>query len=159
METYFTIGKVIPEAYIGFIVIKIVPRHLNEIKEYQSLDYLAFRKKLLEVFEEPDLATAYLNALASLSKTREETISDYTHRSRLLVLKAHPHLAHAPRERILITSFLFGLSDCQLASSLEIVKIPTAADTERHAAEGEADRRDQRSRRSTSNFLLEGAYG
>ena len=69
METYFTIGKVPPEAYVGFMLMKIVPRHLNEIKQYHSLDYLAFREKLVEVFEEPDLATAYHNALASLSQT------------------------------------------------------------------------------------------
>ncbi len=79
------------------------------------------------------------------------------HRARLLVLKAHPDLAHRPRERILITRFLLGLYDGQLASSLAVVTIQTAADAERLAAEGEAVRRDQRSRRSTSNFLPGGA--
>ena len=79
---------------------QIVLPHLNEIKQYQSLDYLGFREKLVEVFEEPDLATAYLNALASLSETRDESISDYMHRARLFLLKAHPDLAHASRERI-----------------------------------------------------------
>ena len=67
METYFTIGQVPPEAFVSFMLMKIVTRHLNETKLYQSLDYLAFREKLVEVFEEPNLATAYLNALASLS--------------------------------------------------------------------------------------------
>ena len=157
METYFTIGQVPPEAYVRFMQIKIVPRHLNEIKQHQSLDYLSFREKLVEVFDEPDLASAYLNALASLSQTRDESISAYMHRARLLVLKAHPDLAHAPRERILITSFILGLYDRQLASSHAVVKIQTAADAERLAAEGEAVRRDQRSRRSTNNFLPEGA--
>ena len=79
------------------------------------------------------------------------------HCARILVLKAHPDLAHAPREHILITSFLLGLYDCQLASSLGVVKIQTAADAERLAAEDEAVRRDQRSRRSTNNFLPEEA--
>ena len=51
METYFTVGQVPPEAFVGLMLIKIVPKHLNEIKEYQNLDYLAFREKLLEVFE------------------------------------------------------------------------------------------------------------
>ena len=160
METYFKIGQVPPsEAFVGFMLMKIIPRHLNEIKQYQSLNYLAFREKLVEVFEEPDLATTYLNALASLSQTRDESISDYMHRARLLVLKAHPDLAHASRERNLITSFLLGLYDRQLASSLAVFKIQTAADAERLAAEGEAVRRDQRSRRSTSNFLSEGRSG
>ena len=159
METYFTIGQVPPEEFVGFMLMKIVPRDLNEIKQYQSLDYLAFREKLVEVFEEPDLSTAYLNALASLSKTRDESISDYMHRARLLVLKAHPDISHASRERILITSFLLGLYNRQLASSLAVVKIQTAADVERLAAEGKAVISDQRSRRSTSNFLPERRSG
>ena len=50
---------------------------------------------MVEVFEEPDLATVYLNAVASLSQTRDKFISDYMERARLLVLKAHPDLAHA----------------------------------------------------------------
>ena len=157
METYFTIGQVFPEAFVGLMLMKTIPRYLNEIKQYQSLDYLAFREKLVEVFEEPDIAIAYLNALASLSQTRDESISDYMHRARLLVLKAHPDLAYAPRERTLITSFLLGLYNRQLASSLAVVKIQTAADAERLATEGEAVRRDQRSRRSPNNFLPEEA--
>ncbi len=53
---------------------------------------MAFREQLLEVFEEPHMATAYLNALATVTQDREETISEYMHRVRLLVLKAHPNL-------------------------------------------------------------------
>ena len=98
MTTYFTIGQVPPKAFVGFLIMKIVSRHMNEIKEYQSLDNLAFREKLLEVFEEPDFATAYLNALASLSQTRDKTISDYMHRARLLVSRLTPTL-RMPLER------------------------------------------------------------
>ena len=138
METYFTIGQVFFEAFVGFMLMKIVPKHFNKIKQSQSLNYLEFREKLVEVFEEPDMATAYLNALSSLSQTHVETISEYMHRARLLVLKAHPDLHHLPRKRILITSFFLGLYDCQLASTLAVVKIQTAADAERLAAEGES---------------------
>ena len=62
-------------------------------------------------------------------------------RARLLVLKAHPDLDHLPRKRILVTSFLICLYDRQLASSLAIAKIKTAADAERLAIEGESVRR------------------
>ena len=75
------------------------------------------------------------------------------------MLKAHPDLVHASRERILVTSFLLGLYDRQLASFLAVVKIQTAADAERLAAECEAVRRDQRPCRSLNNFLLEEACG
>lgn len=53
---------------------------------------------------------------------------------------------------------ILGLYDRQLASSLAVVKIQTAADAERLAAEDEAVRRDQRSRRSTTNLLTEVAF-
>ena len=154
MKTYFTVGQVPPEAFVGFMIMKIVPKHLNEIKEYQNLDYLAFREKLLEVFEEPDMATAYLNELATVPQDREETISEYMVWVRLLVLKAHPNLEHSARERILITSFMLGLHDKQLAASLAVVNVQTAAEAERLAAEGEAVRRDQKSRKSSGNYIL-----
>ncbi len=142
METYFTVSQVPPEAFVKFMLMKIVPKHLNEIKEYQNLDYLAFREKLLEVFEEPDMATAYLGALAAVAQEREETISEYMHRVRLLVLKAHQTLDHTAREHILITSFMLRLHDKQLAASLAVVKIQTAAEAKRLAAEGEIVHRD-----------------
>ena len=157
METYFTIGQIPPDTFVGFMMTKIVPRHLTEIKRFKDLDYLQFREKLVEVFEEPDLATVYLNALGNVAQERDESISDYMHRVRLLVLKAHPDLDSASRERILVTSFRMGLYDRQLAASLAVVRLTTAAEAERLAAEGDAVRHDQRSRRSGSNFLPEGA--
>ena len=101
----------------------------------------------MEVFEEPDMATAHLTALSILSQTREESISEYMLRARLLILKAHLDLDHLLRERILVTSFLVGLYDRKLASSLAIAKIQTAADAEKLAIEKESVRRDPRSRR------------
>ena len=92
METYFTIKQVSLKAFVGFMLMKILPRHLNEIKQYQLLDYLAFREKQIEVFEKLDLATAYLNAIASLSQTRDKFISDYMHPQGSLYLRLTPIL-------------------------------------------------------------------
>ena len=50
MKTYFTVGQVPPEAFVSFMLMKIVQKHLNEIIKYQNLNDLAFREKLLEVF-------------------------------------------------------------------------------------------------------------
>ena len=100
------------------------------------------------------MATAYLNALATVTQDREQTILEYMQPVRLLVLKAHPNLEHSASERILITSFMLGLHDKQLAASLAVVKVQTAAKAERLAAEGEAVRRDQKSRKSSGNYLL-----
>ena len=95
---------------------------------------MACREKLLEVFEEPDMATAYLNALATVTQDREETISEYMHRDRLLVLNLHPNLEHSASERILITRFMLGLHDKQLETSLAVVKLQKPAEAERMTA-------------------------
>ena len=100
------------------------------------------------------MATAYLNALATVTQYREETISEYMHRVRLLVLKAHPNLEHSAREHIHITSFKLELHDKELAASLAVVKVQRATEAERLVAEGEAVRRDQKSRKSSGNYLL-----
>ena len=63
-------------------------------------------------------------------------------------LIARPQRAHFNYE-----FFFLELYDCQLKFFLTVVKIQTASDAERLAAEGEAVRRDQRLRRSTSNFF------
>ena len=123
METYFTIGQVPADAVVGCMLMKIVPKHLNEIKRYQTLDYFAFREKLVGVFEEPDMATAHLTGLTIFSQTRKESISEYMLRARSLVLEPHLNLDNIPRERILVIIFRMGLYDRQLASSLAIAKI------------------------------------
>ena len=128
IETHFRIGQVPSKSFVPFMMMKIYARHLNKIKEHKSLDYLPFREKLLEVFQEPHLATADLNALSSISQARDESISDYMHRARLLVVKAYRDLAHGARERILITSFLSGLADRQLVASLAVAKISSSSD-------------------------------
>ena len=102
------------------MLMKIVPKQLNEIKEYQNIDYLAFREQLFKIFEIPDKTTAYLGALAAVTQYREDTISEYMHRVWLLVQKAHPTVEHASRERILLTSFMLGLYDRLLAASLAV---------------------------------------
>ena len=138
-------------------MMNIVPKYLNEIKEYQNLDYLEFREKLLEIFEEPDMATAYLGAFAAVAQDREETISEYIDRVRLLVLTAHLTLEHAARERILITSLMLELYNRQLAANIAVVTVQTAAEAERLAAEGKVVRRDQRTRKYTGNYLFPSA--
>ena len=100
------------------------------------------------------MVTAYLNALATVTQDWEETISEYMHRFHLLVLKAHQTLEHSARVRILITSFMLRLHDRQVAASLAVVKVKTAAEAERLAAESEAVQRDQKSRKSSEYYIL-----
>ena len=51
MEDYFTISQVPPNAFIGFMLMKIVPKHINKVKQCQSLRYFEVCEKLVEVFE------------------------------------------------------------------------------------------------------------
>ena len=100
------------------------------------------------------MATAYLGALAAVAQERKETISEYLHRDRFLVLKMHLTLDHKARECIHITSFMFGLHDRQLAASLAVVKMQTEAEAERLAAERQVVGKDQNSRKYTGNYVL-----
>ena len=52
---------------------------------------------------------------------------------------------------------MLGLHDRQLAASLTVVKIQTAAETKRLTAEGEVLRCDQKSRKYTGNYMLPSA--
>ena len=63
METYFMIVQVPPEAFVEFILMKIVLKHLNKKKQFQTLYYLEFCEKLVTLFEEPDMANVYLYTL------------------------------------------------------------------------------------------------
>ena len=76
------------------------------------------------------MSTAYLNAFATVTQDREETILEYMHRVQLLVLKAHSNLEHSARDGIPITSFMLGLHDKQLAALLAVVKVQTAVEAE-----------------------------
>ena len=67
--------------------------------------------------------------------------------------KAHLDLAQTARERILVTSFLLGLYDRQLASSLAVAKIKDSSEAEKLAAEGVSVRKDMKNRKSYMNNL------
>lgn len=58
------------------------------------------------------------------------------HQVRLLVLKARPTLKNVARKRSLITYYMLGRHDRQLAASLAVVEINTATEAVRLAAEG-----------------------
>ena len=45
---------------MGFMLQKIAHQYFKEVLVYKNLDYLVFREKMVEVFGEPDLATAHL---------------------------------------------------------------------------------------------------
>ena len=155
METYFGISSLKPNAYVGFMLQKIAQPYFKEMSPYKELAYFDFREKLIEVFGEPDMATARIHELRRAEQQYGEPISDYMNRLRLLVMRAHPELSHKERERILVPSFILGLRDHELSTSLTMASVTSSAEAERRATEGESARKNARSRRSYSNYLPE----
>ena len=155
METYFGISSLKPDAYVGFMLNKIALPFFKEMAPFKDLPYLDFREKLVEVFGEPDMATARLHELRRAEQQYGEPIGDYMNRLRLLVMRAHPELSHKERERILVPNFILGLRDHELSTSLTMASVSSSADAERRATEGESARRNARNKRSYSNFLPE----
>ena len=141
METYFIIGQVPPEAFTGCMQMKIAEKHLNEIQRYVHLDYLQFWENLVEIFEEPDMATTYMSALQSICQEREEDIPNFMQRVRSYALKAHPKQEHNQHERIIVNSFLLGLQDRQLAPSFAAGKPERASDAMKRCPKSKQDER------------------
>ena len=111
METYFNISSLKKKSYVGFMLQRIAHPYFNEAVIYQDLRYLDFREKLIEVFGEPNMATARMQDLSRASQEVGESIGYYMNRMRLLVMRAHPDLSHKERERILISNFELGPRD------------------------------------------------
>ena len=154
METFFGISSLKPDAYVGFMLQKIAHPYFKEVVVYKDLEYLDFREKLVEVFAEPDMATAWLHELKKAEQKYGETIGEFMNRLRLLVLRAHPDLSHKDRDRILTTEFISGLRDHKLSMALSMASIQSSADAERKATEGESVRNNAISRRATYAHYL-----
>ena len=154
MEIYFGISSLKPDAYVGFMLQKIAHPYIKEVMVYKNLEYLDFREKLVEVFGEPDMATAWLHELNNAEQKYGETIGEFMNRLRLLVLRAHPDLAHKDRDRILTTEFISGLRDQKLSLALSMASIQSSADAERKATEGESVRNNAKSKRETYAHYL-----
>jgi len=152
METYLLVSQTPATAWVGTLATNIAAKHYDEFKPFLRLDYHEFREKLVEVFGEADLVHARLQQLARVTQEREEEIPAYLNRVRLLVIKCHPNLSFADRERILIASFTNGLYNRQLATSLAMANPRTSADAERVAMSGEAVSREHRARKQAGNF-------
>jgi hypothetical protein len=155
METYFEISSLQSGSYVGYMLNMIAQPYFREMSPYKTLGYLEFREKLIEVFGEPDMATARMHELRRAEQQYGEPINEYMNRLRLLVMRAHPELSHKERERILVSSFTLGLRDHELATSLTMASVTSSAEAERRATEGESARRNARSKRSYVNCLPE----
>jgi hypothetical protein len=152
METYFLTAQTPADRMVGAMLQKISPKYFDEVRPYILFEYQEFREKLFEIFGEPDTIHAKLQELARINQRRDETISEYMNRVRLLVIKAHRTLAHEERERILVANFIRGLADKKLAVYMATVNPSTSADAERIATAGEAMQSEQRARQKSGLY-------
>ena len=135
MENYFTIGQVPPDAFVSVMLMKIVPKHLNEIKQYQSLGYFEFREKRSRSLMNSTWrrrTSMYYRPCHRHAKNRYQT----TCFARVYWSSKHIQTSRTLTESaFFVTSFLIGLYDRQLAASLDVARIQNAADAEQLAVE------------------------
>ena len=74
-------------------------------------------------------------------------------RLRLLVMKAHPNLAYEEKDRALVSYFLLGLRDRELASTISVTSIPDSTEAERRAVNGESTRRHAGMKKAYTHYL------
>ena len=98
MKSYFNTSNFRPKANVGFVLQKVAHPYFKEAVVYKNIRYLYFRTKLIELFGEPDMATARLLELSKSCQDVGESIGDYMNRMRLLVMQAHPDLNYNERE-------------------------------------------------------------
>ena len=121
---------------------------------YKDLRYLDFLETMIEVFGEPNMATAGMKSVARASQEAGESIGDYMNRRRLLLMRrAHPDLSHKERERILVSNFQLGYHDKELATSLVIATISTSAEAEVRATGGESARKNAKIKKTFLNYM------
>ncbi|MCP6769609.1 hypothetical protein NL529_32655, partial [Klebsiella pneumoniae] len=76
------------------IIGRISGTHFDEVKPFLSLGNCALRDKLVHIFNEPNTVQSSLQELGRVVQDREETISAYMNRLRVLAVKAYPDLTH-----------------------------------------------------------------
>ena len=67
MKKYFYINCFKININVGYMLQNIAHLYIKEAVRYKVMRYLDFRKKLIEVFGEPVMATATLNELSKAS--------------------------------------------------------------------------------------------
>ena len=77
---------------------------------------------------------------------RDESIADYMHRVRMLVIRAHRDVPRSEQERILVSNFTRGLLDKKLAIHLATVNPTSSSEAERIATSGDAMIAEQKAR-------------
>ena len=117
-----------------------------------NVSMLRVKRKVLKIFEEPDLTQATSRELFEKKHGAEETLDDYMTRVQYLVTKSFPKLDLQNRESIAVTALCKGLvdqdaaklpavqSEGNVSKAMKIAPSVTPLSAKRHARTSQAKR-------------------
>ena len=138
------------------MITNINGQHFDEVNplRIRGGGYRAFRKRLWKLFREPDASYAYEQELKRVHQERDETITDFMNRVRLVATKACRDDSLKQREKRIISTFIGGLQDSQIALQFAGRKPHSSAEAERVALSAEATRKELRSRKTAGAYAV-----
>ena len=134
-------------------------KHFQEVWPLRHYSYEAFKRKVLKIFEEPDLTQATFRELFETKQGTEETLDDYMSRVQFLERKSFPKLDLQNRESNAVTAFCKGLvehdaaklaavqSEGKVAKAMKIAASVTALSATPHARTSQGKRYNAKSNR------------
>ena len=99
------------------------------------------------------MATARPQHVSKTVQKVGKSIGYFMNRMRLLVINAHPAFNYRERKQILVSNFLLGLCDKQLATSLKIATISTSNKAEHKTTKCKFAINNARIKKSYLNYL------
>lgn len=94
-----------------------------------------------------------MQELVRVRQYRDESITDFINRVRLLVLAVHRSVTHKERGKILISIFIRKLYYNSSALQISTISPISTAESERMATAGDARRAKQRARRGAGCYV------
>ena len=82
--------------------------HFAEVQPYKTYSYPEFRKKIIRIFQTPDLSHVNIKELMSAHQKQDESVVEYMGRVQDNVAKAFPKLADANRQNLAVSMFCQG---------------------------------------------------
>ena len=79
--------------------------HFAEVQPYKTYSYPEFRKKIIRIFQTPDLSHVNIKELMSAHQKQEESVVEYMGRVQDNVAKAFPKRADTNRQNLAVSMF------------------------------------------------------
>ena len=115
MEYYFSITGVPERKHVMGMINHFDTTHFAEVQPYKTYSYPEFRKKIIRIFQTPDLSHVNIKELMSAHQKQDESVVEYMGRVQDNVAKAFPKLADTNRQNLAVSMFCQGLRDQEIA--------------------------------------------